>query len=143
MRLRFVFLQQKCLTTLDLTSLGVGSCCGTGMYLVAGMVARNIAGPGVILSFIIAAVASIFSGGWFWGGNGRSFRHCERLYREQLIHHSEFAYPPPTAGACYAEFGVRVPHTSGSAYMYSYVTVGEFVAFIIGWNMILEYLIGK
>ena len=53
---------QKCLTTLDLTSLGVGSCCGTGMYLVAGMVARNIAGPGVIFSFIIAAVASIFSG---------------------------------------------------------------------------------
>lgn len=32
------------------------------MYLVAGMVARNIAGPGVVLSFVIAAVASIFSG---------------------------------------------------------------------------------
>lgn len=53
---------QKCLTTLDLTSLGVGSCCGTGMYLVAGMVAKTIAGPGVILSFFIAAIASIFSG---------------------------------------------------------------------------------
>lgn len=53
---------QKCLTTLDLTSLGVGSCVGTGMYLVAGMVAKSVAGPGVVISFIIAAVASIFSG---------------------------------------------------------------------------------
>lgn len=56
------FLPQRCLTTMDLTSLGVGSCVGTGMYLVAGMVARKFAGPGVVISFIIAALASIFSG---------------------------------------------------------------------------------
>lgn len=52
----------KVLTTVDLVSLGVGSCVGTGMYVVAGLVAKAMAGPGVILSFIVAAAASILSG---------------------------------------------------------------------------------
>ncbi|KAK2161278.1 hypothetical protein LSH36_119g06032 [Paralvinella palmiformis] len=53
---------KRVLTTFDLTSLGVGSCCGTGMYVVAGLVAKNVAGPSVIFSFMIAALTSIFSG---------------------------------------------------------------------------------
>jgi len=92
---------KRTLGPLDLTLLGIGAIVGTGIFVLTGTGAL-LAGPGISLSFILAAVACGF------------------------------------AALCYAEFSSTVP-VSGSIYTYSYATMGELVAWIIGWDLLLEY----
>jgi APA family basic amino acid/polyamine antiporter len=92
---------KRSVSAVQLTAMGVGAIIGTGIFVVIGQGA-GIAGPAVILSFVLAAVACTFS------------------------------------ALSYAELASSIP-VSGSAYTYSYATMGELVAWIIGWDLILEY----
>jgi len=79
---------------------------GAGLYVVTGVLARDVAGPSVILSFLLAAISGLL---------------CALFY---------------------AEFACRIPK-AGSSYIYTYVALGEIWAFIVGWNVLLEYIIAS
>jgi APA family basic amino acid/polyamine antiporter len=87
----------------QLISLGIGAIIGAGIFVITGHAAASYAGPGVVISFIVAGLGCLF------------------------------------AGLCYAEFASMIP-VAGSAYTYTYATMGKFLAWIIGWNLVLEYL---
>jgi APA family basic amino acid/polyamine antiporter len=96
---------KRSLGAFNLVMLGIGAIIGTGIFVLTGTVAAQNAGPAVVLSFVLAGLASVF------------------------------------AALCYAEFASVVP-IAGSAYTYGYATLGEFFAWIIGWDLILEYALG-
>src|SRR6516165_4486835 len=87
----------------SLIAFGIGGIIGTGIFVLTGLAAAQHAGPGIVISFVIAGLGCMF------------------------------------AGLCYSEFAAMVP-VAGSAYAYSYATLGEFVAWFVGWNLILEYM---
>ncbi len=109
---------KRALTAWDLTALGIGAIIGAGIFALTGTAAagtvdpttgevlRPGAGPGLILSFVLTAIACGF------------------------------------CALCYAEFASLIP-ISGSAYTYAYATLGELIAWIIGWDLILEYAVGN
>lgn len=88
--------------TPTLLLMGLGAIIGAGIFILTGVASAYYAGPGLILSFVFAGLACLFT------------------------------------ALCYAEFASMVP-VAGSAYTYSYVTLGELFAWIIGWDLVLEY----
>jgi APA family basic amino acid/polyamine antiporter len=99
------FRLRRDLGALDVTVLGIGVIVGAGIFVLTGQAAADEAGPGITLSFVLAAIV------------------CG------------------LAALCYAEFAAMVP-AAGSAYTYAYATLGQLIAFIIGWDLILEFTIG-
>jgi len=102
---------RRTLGPVQLTFLGVGAIVGAGIFSTVGSAAAGGsahlgAGPALVISFLIVAVACGF------------------------------------AALCYSEFAAMVP-VSGSAYTYAYATLGELAAWLIGWDLILEYAISN
>ena len=96
---------KRVLGPLNLMTLGVGAIIGAGIFVLTGLAAAQYAGPGIVLSFVLAGICCGF------------------------------------AGLCYSEFASMIP-IAGSAYTYGYATLGEFIAWVIGWDLILEYSVG-
>lgn len=99
------FRLKKSLSALDLTVFGVGVVIGAGIFTLTGRAAHDVAGPAIVISFVVAAIACAL------------------------------------AALCYAEFASTVP-VAGSAYTFSYASLGELFAWIIGWDLILEMFLG-
>jgi len=96
---------KRVLGPVTLTALGVGAVIGAGIFVATGAAAKSVAGPSLMVSYMVAGVTCIF------------------------------------AALCYAEFASMAP-VAGSAYTYAYTTMGELFAWIIGWDLVLEYAVG-
>jgi basic amino acid/polyamine antiporter, APA family len=88
-----------------LTAMGIGAVIGAGIFVITGEVAKTVAGPALMVSYVVAGITCLL------------------------------------AALCYAEFAAMSP-VAGSAYAYAYTTLGEVFAWIIGWDLILEYAVG-
>ncbi len=102
---------KKTLNVFDLIVIGIGAVVGTGIFTIIGTAIQggpeNVgAGPAVIVSMVLAAIACVFS------------------------------------ALCYSEIAAMIP-VAGSAYTYTYATMGEFMAWMVGWILMLEYAIGN
>ncbi len=96
---------KRVLGPVTLTSLGIGAVIGAGIFVATGAAAKDVAGPALMVSYLVAGITCIF------------------------------------AALCYAEFASMAP-VAGSAYTYAYTTMGELFAWIIGWDLVLEYAVG-
>ncbi len=126
---------KRSLSALDLTALGIGAIIGAGIFALTGTAAA-----GQVFSSKLETPVLNFIQAWLSGADvilGRNGAGPAIMISFMVA-----GLACGFAALCYAELASMIP-VSGSAYTYSYATLGEIIAWIIGWDLILEYAVGN
>jgi APA family basic amino acid/polyamine antiporter len=128
---------RKTLGVLSLTALGIGAIIGTGIFVLTGTAAAGEAAEMAQASLLKTPLLTVLLHGGQQVLTGRPGAGPAIALSFFLV-----AIACGLAGLCYAELASMIP-IAGSAYTYSYATLGELVAWIIGWDLILEYAVSN
>jgi APA family basic amino acid/polyamine antiporter len=132
---------QKTLGPWSLTALGIGAIIGSGIFVLTGTAAAGeyFSAPSILHAQVLDLIVNFLHTGSFAGAlmHGRPPAGPSIALSFFLV-----AVACSFAGLCYAELASMIP-IAGSAYTYSYATLGEIFAWIIGWDLILEYVVSN
>ena len=132
---------KKSLGAWSLTALGIGAIIGSGIFVLTGTAAagENFSVPSIFHAQVLDVIQNLIHHGSLSGVlmHGRPPAGPAIAMSFLLV-----AIACSFAGLCYAELASMIP-IAGSAYTYSYATLGELIAWIIGWDLILEYAVSN
>jgi basic amino acid/polyamine antiporter, APA family len=132
---------QKTLGPWSLTALGIGAVIGSGIFVLTGTAAAGeyFKAPSILHAQVLDIIVNFLRG----GGTSQVLMHGRPAAGPSIaISFFLVALACSFAGLCYAELASMIP-IAGSAYTYSYATLGEIFAWIIGWDLILEYVVSN
>ncbi len=132
---------QKSLGPWSLTALGIGAVIGSGIFVLTGTAAAGeyFQAPSILHAQVLDIIVNYLRG----GGTAHVLMHGRPPAGPSIaISFFLVAIACSFAGLCYAELASMIP-IAGSAYTYSYATLGEIFAWIIGWDLILEYVVSN
>jgi APA family basic amino acid/polyamine antiporter len=132
---------QKTLGPWSLTALGIGAIIGSGIFVLTGTAAAGeyFQAPSILHAQVLDLIVNLLRG----AGTSSVLMHGRPAAGPSIaISFFLVALACSFAGLCYAELASMIP-IAGSAYTYSYATLGEIFAWIIGWDLILEYVVSN
>jgi basic amino acid/polyamine antiporter, APA family len=132
---------KKTLGPWSLTALGIGAIIGSGIFVLTGTAAAGefFQAPSILHAQVLDLIVNFLRG----GGTANVLMHGRPPAGPSIaISFLLVAIACSFAGLCYAELASMIP-IAGSAYTYSYATLGEIFAWIIGWDLILEYVVSN